>query len=119
MLKKAIWRALLRTGLAVLAVVGLVGIIKGLNVVTEMCLKPLSMLYAVVNGNREIFILLVVILLLGSVILEFIYLKFGKRIYIWMKQRERKKAEKEKKKAAKKAEKAAKKAEKAAKKSES
>lgn len=115
MLKKAIWRALLRTGLAVLAVVGFVGIIKGLNVVTEMCLKPLSMLYAVVNENREIFILLVVILLLGSLILEFIYLKFGKRIYIWMKQRERKKAakkaEKEKKKAAKKAEKAEKKAE--------
>lgn len=107
MVKKAILRALLRTGLAVLAVVGVVGIIKGLNVVTKMCLKPISLLYAVVNENREIFILLVVILLLGSLILEFIYLKFGKRIYIWMKKRERKKNMKKAEKAAKKAEKAA------------
>ena len=104
MVKKAILRALLRTGLAVLAVVGVVGIIKGLNVVTKMCLKPISLLYAVVNENREIFILLVVILLLGSLILEFIYLKFGKRIYIWMKKRERKKNMKKAEKAAKKAE---------------
>lgn len=119
MLKKAIWRALLRTVLVIvpiaLILVGGKYLMIGLNWITELGLKVLNTILSAVIEDHWIFIALVVVLLLGSFLLDYIYLKCRRRVMGWMKQRERKKAvkkaEKEKKKAAKKAEKAAKKSE--------